>query len=147
MHLRVCRCRGDRSADDDHQRARAPRRGTRHPDRIRKGEEVEPYETVRLRKDGRRAHVWLTVSPVRDAEGTIVGTSTIARDITERRMAEIAARQLVAIVESSDDAILSKTLDGIIMSWNAGAERPLPVHCRRDGRATHRHPRSARSTR
>jgi PAS domain S-box-containing protein len=92
-------------------------------DRIKRGERVDHYETIRVRKDGRSVHVSLLVSPVRDAEGTVIGASKIARDITERKTAELAALQLVAIVESSDDAIISKTLDGTIVSWNAGAAR------------------------
>jgi PAS domain S-box-containing protein len=63
-----------------------------HPDelpqilaRIRRGEHVQEYETVRVRKDGTRLNVSLTVSPTRDAAGHITGAATIARDITERR--------------------------------------------------------------
>lgn len=57
-------------------------------DRIRAGERVEPYETIRRTRDGRLIEISLTVSPVRDANGRIVGASKIARDITERRQAE-----------------------------------------------------------
>jgi len=56
--------------------------------RIRRGERIEHYETVRLRKDGLRFHISLTVSPVKDARGNIIGASKIARDITERKRAE-----------------------------------------------------------
>jgi PAS domain S-box-containing protein len=91
--------------------------------RIRRGERVDHYETVRLRKDGRPVHVSLTVSPIRDPGGAIIGASKIARDITERKTAELTMLQLAAIVASSDDAIIGKRLDGIIASWNAGAER------------------------
>ncbi len=91
--------------------------------RIRRGEAIEHYEVVRRRKDGSLVDVSLTVSPVKDAEGRIIGASEIARDVTERRHAEQAAQRLAAIVESSDDAILAKSLDGVITSWNRGAER------------------------
>jgi len=57
-------------------------------DRIRRGERVEHYETVRRRKDGRLINVALTVSPVRDEPGRIVGASHAARDITERKLME-----------------------------------------------------------
>jgi PAS domain S-box-containing protein len=56
--------------------------------RIRRGERVEPYETVRQRKDGSFIDISLTVSPIRTPDGIIVGASKIARDITERRRAE-----------------------------------------------------------
>jgi PAS domain S-box-containing protein len=57
-------------------------------ERIRRGERVDPYETVRRRKDGSLVDISLTVSPVRTPEGTIVGASKIARDISERRRAQ-----------------------------------------------------------
>ena len=67
--------------------------------------------------------VSLTVSPVRNAQGKIIGASKIARDITKRKREVDAALLLASIVEASDDAIISKNLDGIITSWNKGAER------------------------
>ncbi|WP_100001031.1 PAS domain S-box protein [Phyllobacterium zundukense] len=54
-------------------------------DRIRKGERIDHYETVRLRKDGSRIHVSLTVSPVKNSSGRVIGASKIARDITEKK--------------------------------------------------------------
>ena len=57
-------------------------------DRIRHGQNIEHYETVRIRKDGDRISVSLAISPIRDATGEIIGASTIARDITERKKAE-----------------------------------------------------------
>src|ERR1700676_922163 len=56
--------------------------------RIRAGERLEHYETVRLTKNGHRFPVSLTISPIKDAAGKIIGASKIARDITERRQAE-----------------------------------------------------------
>ena len=61
-------------------------------ERIRRGESIEHYETVRLRKDGSRIDVSLTISPIKDTAGTITGASTIARDITERKRSEEALR-------------------------------------------------------
>ena len=60
---------------------------------IRQGEKVDHLETVRVSKDGRRLEISLTVSPIRNSAGDIVGASTIARDITERKRAEEAVRQ------------------------------------------------------
>src|SRR5689334_11947947 len=68
--------------------------------KIRSGERVDHFETVRVTKDGRFVDVAITVSPVRDASGRIVGASKIARDIGERRRAEITQARLAAIVES-----------------------------------------------
>ena len=91
--------------------------------RIREGERVEHFETIRAAKGGRRVELAITVSPIKDGSGRIVGASEIARDVSGRRQNEIAQARLAAIVESSDDAIVSKTLDGIITSWNGAAER------------------------
>lgn len=91
--------------------------------RLTRGERVEHFETVRLARDGRRIDVSLSISPVRDESGAIIGASKVARDITERKRAAATQALLAAIVESSDDAILSKDLDGVIQSCNATAER------------------------
>jgi PAS domain S-box-containing protein len=61
--------------------------------RIRRGESVEHFETVRVRKDGRRIDVSVTISPIRDSSGVIVGASKIARDITERKLKEEQRKQ------------------------------------------------------
>ena len=91
-------------------------------DRIRRGSRMDHYETVRRRKDGKLLDISLTISPVRDAHGQIIGASKLARDITYRKHADQMQRLLAAIVESSDDAIASKDLNGILTSWNKGAE-------------------------
>jgi PAS domain S-box-containing protein len=57
-------------------------------ERIRRGDRIDHYETVRRRKDGTLIDIWLTVSPIRDSEGRIVGASKIGRDVTERKRAE-----------------------------------------------------------
>jgi len=92
-------------------------------DEIRQGRRVEHFETVRCRKDGSLFDVSLTVSPIHSSDGHIIGASKIARDISEKKQFERDALRLAAIVASSDDAIISKNLDAIIQSWNAGAER------------------------
>ena len=91
--------------------------------KIRAGERIEHYETCRLHKSGRRVAVSLTLSPMRNEQGKVIGASKVARDISERLRSDSARMMLAAIVESSEDAIISKTLDGIITSWNASAER------------------------
>lgn len=93
--------------------------------KIRAGQRVEHYETQRVHKSGKRLSVSLTMSPIRDTSGRVIGASKIARDTSEHKKLSNAQRMLAAIVESSDDAIVSKNLDGIITSWNASAERLL----------------------
>jgi len=98
--------------------------------RITRGESVAHYEAMRLRKDGTLFPVELTVSPVRNSKGTIVGAASVKRDVTERRRAAETSSRLAAIVASSDDAIVSKTLDGMVLDWNAAAERMYGVSAR-----------------
>jgi PAS domain S-box-containing protein len=90
---------------------------------LRKGQRVDHFETVRKRKDGTLIDISLTISPVKDFKGNVVGASKIARDVTSLKRAERDNRLLSAIVDSSDDAIISKDLNGVITSWNASAER------------------------
>ena len=91
--------------------------------RIRGGEAVTHFETLRQRKNGTLIPISLTVSPIHDAAGHVIGASKIARDIGERTQAAIATRRLAAVVESSDDGIITKDLTSIITSWNPAAER------------------------
>jgi PAS domain S-box-containing protein len=80
-------------------------------------------EIIIERPDGQRVAVLAHASPVRDDAGQLLGAANVLVDITDRKRAEVAQAELAAIVESSDDAIVSKTLDSRIRSWNAGAER------------------------
>jgi PAS domain S-box-containing protein len=91
--------------------------------KLRAGERIEHYETVRLKKNGERFPVSITISPVKDASGRVIGASKILRDISERRRIDEARARLAAIVDSADDAIISKDLNGIIRTWNEGAHR------------------------
>jgi len=71
--------------------------------RIARGERVEHYETVHVRKDGRQVDISLTVSPIKDAEGTLIGASTIAGDVTARNAAREALRDARARLKAAFD--------------------------------------------
>jgi len=88
---------------------------------IVKGDKVDHFETVRRAKNGDPVPISLTVSPIIDSRGRIIGASKIARDISERIKAAEKQGVLAAIIDTSDDTILSKTLEGIITSWNKAA--------------------------
>jgi PAS domain S-box-containing protein len=94
--------------------------------RIRRGERVDHFETVRLAKDGQPIEISLTVSPIRDASGTIVGVSKVARDITERKRAAaaLAAQQewFRVTLSSIGDGIIASDPQGHVTYMNGVAE-------------------------
>lgn len=91
--------------------------------RIGAGEIVRTASAPRRRKDGTLVSVSINRSPMRDETGRVVGVARIFRDISEQQRAAETHMRLAAIVESSDDAMLTRDLDGRITSWNRGAER------------------------
>lgn len=116
--------------------------------RIRRGESVEHFETVRIRRDGRKIDVSVTISPIRDGSGAIVGASKIARDITERKRAsEVLAGQalelsryaealsdsqeelqkqtlmLQSVLDSMSEGLVVADENGKFIIWNPAADR------------------------
>jgi len=104
-------CRGD--LDDQHAR-------------LRRGEPVEPFETRRVRKDGRQVLVSVAFSPVKDARGEVVGIASIGRDVTERKRIETELREALqrmdAVVETAPSLIVVTDREGRIVHFNRACE-------------------------
>jgi PAS domain S-box-containing protein len=92
-------------------------------DRVLRGAGTQHYDTSRIHKNGSLIDVSITVSSIKDPGGSIIGTSTIQQNITERKRTETVMAEMASIVDSSNDAIIGKSLEGVIMTWNRGAER------------------------
>jgi PAS domain S-box-containing protein len=90
---------------------------------LREGRVVPGAEAIAERPDGRRITFRPYPGLLRDASGKVTGAINLLVDVTERAQSEVDSARLAAIVASSDDAIISKTLEGVVMSWNAGATR------------------------
>jgi PAS domain S-box-containing protein len=80
---------------------------------LKAGQRVEHFETVRRGSAGQHIHVSLTISPIRDDSGKVVGASKIVRDITERKRAEVERQKFVTLIENSTDFIGICDLDGV----------------------------------
>ncbi|RPI39931.1 MAG: PAS domain S-box protein [Methanoregulaceae archaeon] len=95
--------------------------------RIRNGTPVHHYETVRVRNDGSKIQVSLTISPILDRNGALIGASTIARDITEQKNTEIALRKANlynrSLIEASLDPLVTISPDGTISDVNEATIR------------------------
>jgi PAS domain S-box-containing protein len=98
-------------------------------DRLGRGEKIDHYETTRIRKDGQKIIVAVTLSPVRSASGKIVGASAISRDITERRRVEQELRRsearFASLVQDAPYGIYRVNLDGQFLQVNPALVRML----------------------
>src|SRR6202167_3125095 len=89
--------------------------------RMARGERVEHFETVRRRRDGTSLDLSLTISPIRDAAGRVIGASNVARDITERKQAERALSEQARLLDLSNDAIFVRDAEDHVTYWNKAA--------------------------
>jgi PAS domain S-box-containing protein len=107
-------------------------------ERIRRGERLEHFDTVRMRKDGTLVDISVAISPVKDAGGRVIGASKVARDITERRQTEQALAERALLLDLSNDAILVRDGADRITYWNKSAAE-LYGYSRKEalGRVTH----------
>jgi two-component system, LuxR family, sensor kinase FixL len=95
--------------------------------RLHRGERIQHYETIRLAKDGRRVDISLTVSPLFNQSGKVVGASKVARDITERKLAEQALREtterLRTLTETAVDGVILIDARGVVLMFNPACEK------------------------
>ncbi|HEY2568495.1 MAG TPA: PAS domain S-box protein, partial [Candidatus Udaeobacter sp.] len=107
--------------------------------RISRGESLDHYETVRRRKDGRLIDVSLTISPIKDSKGEIVGASKIARDITKQKQTERRLSEQARLLDLTNDAIIVRDDQDRIVYWNRGAEEMYGFSAREAlGKVTHK---------
>ena len=116
----------DRIAEEDHIIAS-----------LRAGRRIEHFETERVRKDGQRISVSLTVSPVRDDQGTVVGASKIVRDITDRKLAESERQKFVTLVENSTDFIGICDLNAVPIFVNKAGLQMVGLDSLEEARTVH----------
>ena len=90
---------------------------------LEKGEVVVEEEFLYAGPGGHLRPMWSRAAPVRDGHDNIVAAAMVFHDVGDRKWADMAQRELAAIVESTDDAIFSLSLDGAILNWNPAAER------------------------
>jgi PAS domain S-box-containing protein len=91
-------------------------------EKLRQGRRIDHYETVRRRKDGTLLDISLTISPIKNEEGKIVGGSKIARDISERRRGEKQISFQARLLDAVEQAVIATDLNGTVIYWNSFAE-------------------------
>lgn len=91
--------------------------------RLKRGERVDHFETIRRHKTGGKVFVSISLSPIRDVNGVIIGIAKIARDISERRLATETLNNQALLLDQAYEAILIRDQQDRIIYWNKGAER------------------------
>ncbi len=91
--------------------------------RVYEGEQIPPFETERVCRDGRLIEISLAIAPIRDRDGAIIGVSATARDLHDQRRSEAAQARLAAVLDQSHEAIAAFDADGRVTEWNKAAER------------------------
>jgi PAS domain S-box-containing protein len=105
--------------------------------RLRAGQRVEHFETVRVRSDGRRIEVSLTISPIKDEAGRVIAASKIARDVTERKSMEAERQKFVTLIENSTDFIGISDLDAVPTYINPAGLRMVGLDGMEEARRVH----------
>jgi PAS domain S-box-containing protein len=104
---------------------------------LKAGRRVDHFETERVRSDGRRILVSLTVSPIKDDNGTVIGASKIVRDITQRKLAESERQKFVTLVENSTDFIGICDMNAVPIFVNRAGLQAVGLNSLEEARAVH----------
>ena len=92
-------------------------------DKVKRGDRISHYETVRRRKDGTLIDVSLSVSPIRDEQGKVIGASKIARDISDRKQRERQISFQAHLLDAVEQGVIATDINGTILYWNSFAEQ------------------------
>ncbi len=102
-------------------------------ERLKRGERVDHFETIRVRKDGRKLDISLTISPVKDSAGRVVGASKVARDVSDQKQIERTLREseerFRAIVETTSECVKLVRADGTLLHMNSSGLTMVGADC------------------
>jgi PAS domain-containing protein len=103
---------------------------------VKRGQTARNEEVMIERPDGSSIILRVNIDPLYEIDGRLIGAISVFDDVTDLKQVEQAGRQLADIVESSEDTIISKDLNGTIASWNQAAERLFGYNRSRGDRQT-----------